>query len=151
MNTHFPNWLCEYVINITRDFLSLSILYSVAAGSLFCFEKQCMADEASVNFLKMINLCWASLATDKHAMMFSNQTHLIFHACHTEAATAAINFDCPSQILITNVEKQKTRQWLVIILGEWVYKATKMWKKYIYFFKNSATVYHGCTLMGPKQ
>lgn len=40
-------------------------------------------------------------------IVYSNQTHLIFLACHTDAAAAAINLDCRSQILITDVEKQR--------------------------------------------
>lgn len=66
-----------------------------------------MAEEASVNFLEMINLRWASLARNKRMIVFSNQTHLTFLACRTDAAAAAINLDCRSQILITDVEKQK--------------------------------------------
>lgn len=53
-----------------------------------------MTDEASDNFLKMIILRGASLATNKNMMLFSNQTHLILHACHTQVAPAAINSDC---------------------------------------------------------
>ena len=77
---------------------------------LLCFIS-CSADEAAVHFLKMINLHGASLATTEHMMVFLNQTHLIFHACHTYVGP--INSDFHSQIVIIDVQTLKPdSRWL---------------------------------------
>lgn len=83
----------------------------------------------------MINLRRAALATNKHMMVFSNQTHLIFHACHTYMAPAAINFDCHSQILITSVSKLEPHNgWLSFRVNEFITPQTYGEKKTVQVF-----------------